>query len=338
MRINLLQAASFAGIALEGVSREYPNKPDHTLFSSGDARTPRDLHPAFFGCYDWHSAVHSHWMLARLMRLFPKLSQANAIAAVLADHFSARNIESELAYASHPDRATFERPYGWAWMFRLVQELSEWADPQSVQWTTRLRPFAELFAGRLIAFLPRQRYPIRAGVHSNTAFALGFAWDYAKAAGNAELASAVEKTAQRFFGNDRDVPARWEPNGNDFFSPSLIEADLMRRLLEPRHFARWLEGFLPGLATGQPANLLEPAVVSDRSDAQGVHLDGLNLSRAWCLRAVADTLDSGDARQSILLGSADAHLKAGLAHVASGDFLGQHWLGTFAVYALTSRS
>ena len=335
-RLTKSNASIFARIALDGVIREYPNKPEHLFNSRADARTPRQLHPAFYGCYDWHSAVHSHWMLLRILRMFPGLPESAEINAVLNTHFSGKNIAAELDYIQQPGRTSFERPYGWAWMFKLVQEIAESNDPDLMRWLPQLKPLADVFAARMIAYLPLQHHAIRTGVHSNTAFALGFAWDYAKANGNAKLAATVETSAQRLYGSDRDAPARWEPSGNDFFSPSLIEADLMRRLLNPQHFARWLEGFLPGLATGQPQNLLTPTVVSDRKDPQGVHLDGLNISRAWCMHGIANVLHSLDSRQAILRDGANAHLEAGISRAVSGDFLGEHWLGTFAVFALTS--
>ncbi len=325
-------AASFARLALAGIEREFPNKPEHVFNSAHDAHTPRELHPAFYGCYDWHSSVHTHWLLARLLHRFPDLAPAQAMRDVLERHFSAASLAQEFAYAEGDNRSAFERPYGWAWYFRLVEETS--GDPAMREWTARLRPLADLFSSRLQAWLDRQRYPIRTGVHSNTAFALACAWDYSGICADAPLRQAVEAAAVRFFQADRDAPARWEPNGNDFLSPSLAEADLMRRIMNGAHFARWLESFLPGIATAQPAVLFEPVTATDPRDGQGVHLDGLNLSRAWCLRGIAQALEAGDPRRSILLASAAAHLEAGLAQVESGDFLGEHWLATFAVNAL----
>jgi hypothetical protein len=329
-------AATLAQLALAGVEREFPNKPEHVLFSGSDAHTPRELHPAFYGCYDWHSAVHSHWLLVRVARLFPALHDVSRIRAVLASHLTQKKIAAEIAYVLAPGRESFERPYGWAWLFKLVQELREWQDADAVLWLSHLDPLAQILASRFADHLSRQHYPVRSGVHSNTAFAMGMAWDYGAAAGGGDLLAALEEAARRFFAADRDAPARWEPNGNDFLSPCLVEAGLMRRVMQGIHYARWLEGFLPGLATVQPANLLTPVSVSDRGDAQGVHLDGLNLSRAWCLRTMAHALAVKDARRPILIDSAGQHLRAGLRHVQSGDFLGEHWLGSFALLASTS--
>lgn len=327
-------------MALAGVTREYPHKPEHVLNSATDARTPRALHPAFYGCYDWHSSVHSHWMLARLLRLYPALAETAAIHAVFEAHFTTSALEAELAYLHQPSRRSFERPYGWAWFFKLVVEVAALRDLHSAaaHWHARLAPIAEVFALRLIDHLPRQTYPIRAGVHTNTAFALGFAWDSARTGGDADLQQAIASAALRFYRNDRDGPARYEPGGNDFLSPCLIEADLMARVLEPIEFAGWLSGFLPELIDGTSHGLLKPAIVSDRADPQGVHLDGLNLSRAWCLAAITERLPAGDARRSHLAAAAGAHLGAGLAHVTNGDFLAEHWLGSFAVYALTQTT
>lgn len=334
-------ASRLAQMALAGVTREYPHKPEHLLNAATDLRTPRALHPAFYGCYDWHSAVHSHWMLARLLRAVPALPEAAAILAVFDAHFGAAALAAELDYLHAPNRSGFERPYGWAWFFRLTTEVAalEVAALGGVDdapaWHARLQAIADVFAARLIDHLPRQTYPIRAGTHGNTAFALGFAWDYARASGHEVLAYAIRDAARRLYDTDRDGPALYEPGGNDFLSPCLIEADLLTRFHDPAGFARWLTRFLPGFIGGAAARLLLPARVSDRADAQGVHLDGLNLSRAWCLKAIADHLPPGEPRRAALHAAARTHLQAGLAHVSSGDFLAEHWLGSFAVYALT---
>ncbi len=338
MQLDLTLASRLAQMALAGVTREYPHKPEHVLNCAADARTPRALHPAFYGCYDWHSAVHSHWMLARLLRAVPALPESAAIVALFDAHFSAHALAAELAYLHEPNRVAFERPYGWAWFFKLVSELAALSDlEQARTWRKRLQPIADLFAARLIDHLPRQTYAIRAGTHGNTAFAMGFAWDYARAGGHTALADAIRGAALRLYDADRDGPANYEPAGNDFLSPCLIEADLLTRLHDPAGFARWLGRFMPGFIGGVAARLLDPAKVSDRADAQGVHLDGLNLSRAWCLRAIADHLPPGEPRRATLQVAARTHLQAGLAHVASGDFLAEHWLGSFAVYALTDE-
>lgn len=338
MPLEVPLASRLAQMALAGVTREYPHKPEHVLNSAADMRTPRALHPAFYGCYDWHSAIHSHWMLARLLRALPALPEAAAIRALFDAHFSADALAAELDYLHEPNRIAFERPYGWAWFFKLTSEIAALCEVRDAPaWHTRLQAIAEVFAARLIDHLPRQAYAIRAGTHGNTAFALGFAWDYARASGHADLADAIRSAALRLYDADRDGPANYEPGGNDFLSPCLIEADLLTRLHDPAGFARWLTRFLPGFIGGAAARLLDPARVSDRADAQGVHLDGLNLSRAWCFRSIADHLPQGEPRRAALHAAARTHLQAGLAHVSSGDFLGEHWLGSFAVYALTEE-
>ncbi len=338
MQIDVTLASRLAQMALAGVAREYPHKPEHVLNAAADVRTPRALHPAFYGCYDWHSAVHSHWMLARLLRAVPALPEAAAIHAVFDAHFSAAALAAELAYLHEAGRTAFERPYGWAWFFRLTTEVAGLSGVGGAPaWHARLQAIADVFAARLIEHLPRQTYPIRAGTHGNTAFALGFAWDYARASSRDDLVDAVRAAALRLYDADRDGPALYEPGGNDFLSPCLIEADLLTRLHDPSGFARWLTRFLPGFIGGAAARLLLPAHVSDRADAQGVHLDGLNLSRAWCLQAIADHLPPGEPRCAALHAAARTHLQAGLAHVGSGDFLAEHWLGSFAVYALTQE-
>ncbi len=335
LTLTLDTASRLAGVALAGIGREYPHKPEHVFNTSADARTPRDLHPAFYGCYDWHSSIHSHWLLARLAARHPGLPEAGAIDAVFEAHFTVAALAAEHAYLLQPNRASFERPYGWAWLFKLCDELAVWNHPSAASWRQRLAPIARLFGDRLIDFLPRQTYPVRAGTHANTAFALGFALDHARAANHPALARSARDAALRFYESDRDGPANYEPGGNDFLSPCLIEADLMARLLAPPDFGRWLTRFLPGFVGGPAARLLIPAQVSDRADPQGVHLDGLNLSRAWCLAAIERALPPADQRREVLRKAAGLHLQAGLAHVDSGDFLAEHWLGSFAAYALT---
>ncbi len=241
----------------------------------------------------------------------------------------------EVAYLDQPNRASFERTYGWAWLLKLAEELQGWEDPDGRRWAQALRPLADAMVQQYLAFMPKQDYPIRRGVHPNTAFAIAFALDYAMAAGEPELEHLMRERAGTYFARDRDYPARWEPDGDDFFSRSLMEADLMRRLMEPDAFAQWIRAFLPGLERGEPASLLEPARVSDRSDPKIVHLDGLNLSRAWCMRGIAAALPDGDPLRPVLLRSAARHAEATLPHISSGNYEGEHWLATFAVYMLT---
>jgi hypothetical protein len=328
------RAAAFAKLALKGVRKEYPNKPEHVLGGPADVKGPKALHPAFYGCYDWHSAVHGHWMLARLARRFPDLPEAAEARRALADHLTADNLAAEAAYFARPESRSFERPYGWAWLLKLAEELHGWDDPAAKEWSRNLRPLADAIAARYLDYFPKQTYPIRTGVHPNTAFGLTFAHDYAKAIGHPRLKALVESRAKAYFGADADVPAGWEPGGADFFSPALTEADLMRRVLPPAEFPAWFRKFLPGAARGEPKALFTPAVVTDRTDPQLVHLDGLNLSRAWGLKGAAAALPADDPARPVLLESAARHAGAGLSHVASGDYAGEHWLASFAVYLL----
>jgi hypothetical protein len=331
------QASAFARLALKGLTREYPNKPEHVMAGPDDVKGPRALHPAFYGSYDWHSSVHGHWMLARLLRLFPDLPEAKKIRAVLGANLTAENLKAEADYFARKESRPFERPYGWAWLLKLADELKGWDDPDAQAWSRNLRPLADAVVTRYLEFFPKQTYPIRTGVHPNTAFGFAFAHDYARAAGDPRLKELVEERARAYFAADEGAPVVWEPSGADFLSPSLVEADLMRRVLPPAEFRIWFGRFLPGAAGGEPKALFTPATVSDRTDPQLVHLDGLNLSRAWCMRRVAGALPAGDPAREALEKSAARHAEAGLGHVASGDYAGEHWLASFAVYLLTER-
>lgn len=328
-------ASVFAGLALGGITREYPNKLDHVMNGPAEVASPSELHPVFYGSYDWHSCVHGHWMLVRLLKRFPDLPEAPTIRQTLNELMTVEGVAAEVAYMDAPNRASFERTYGWAWLLKLAEELRGWDDEDGRRWARTLQPLADAMADRYMDFLPRQDYPIRRGVHPNTAFGIAFALDYARAVEDAALEELLLERAMTYFGQDEDYPARWEPDGDDFFSRSLVEADLMRRVLAPTAFADWLKAFLPGLAQGRPPSLLTPAEVSDRSDPKIVHLDGLNLSRAWCMRLVAEALPEGDPRRPVLMDSAARHARATLPHIANGNYEGEHWLGTFAVYMLT---
>ena len=334
--LDTTQASGFARLVLKGIQREYPNKPDHVLNEVSDARTPKSLHPAFYGCFDWHSSVHGHWLLVRLLRRFPDLTERQKVRAVLQEHLTEENIKAEVAYFGQPNRQSFERTYGWAWLLKLAEELHGWDDADGRQWSQNLRPLVEVIVRRYRDFLPKQTYPIRTGVHPNTAFGLTFALDYARALDDRPLRELVEERSRTYFAKDVDYPAAWEPGGEDFFSPALMEADLMRRVLAPAEFRTWFVRFLPRLAQGEPKGLLAPATVSDRSDPKIVHLDGLNLSRAWCLRSIAAALPADDPARKVLVEAAAAHAAASLQHVASGDYAGEHWLATFAVYLLAT--
>ena len=330
-------AASFAQVALANVVREYPNKPDHVQCGPDDVRSTRSLHPAFYGSFDWHSCVHMHWLLARVRRLFPGLPQQDAIVAIFDRHLAPANIGQECAYLERPESRSFERTYGWAWLLELAHELGRAKDTAAQRWAAALAPLADAIVRRYLAYLPLQRYPLRAGLHANSAFGLLFALDYGRAANESALEALCMDAARRWFGDDRNAPAAWEPSGADFLSPALIEADLMRRVLAPRAFSDWLGGFLPELAHRQPAALFTPAVVDDRSDPFLVHLDGLNLSRAWSFRGIAASLPADDPRHPALRKAAEEHLAAGLAGLASGQYVGEHWLAAFATLALTGQ-
>ena len=312
-------AEKFARIALGHVRREFPNKLDHVLEDGADAGTPRALHPIFYGSFDWHSCVHGYWMLARLLRLFPDFDSAGDIVMLFDDAFIEDKVADEVAYLTRLTAGGFERPYGWAWALMLSAELGREGDKS---WARTFKPLEDAFVGRFFDYLPKLTYPIRAGTHGNTAFALVLADEYARAAGNEPLRRLFADRARRWFGNDRNAPA-WEPSGDDFLSPTLIEALCMKRLLPADEFAPWFAAFLPDLAKREPAILFAPATVSDRSDGKIAHLDGVNLSRAWCMRALG--ADFGDAPER--------HIESALGHVA-GEYAGEHWLASFAVLAL----
>ncbi|MCJ2066262.1 DUF2891 domain-containing protein [Methylobacterium sp. J-088] len=323
-------AARFAGIALGHVTQEYPNKPGHVLDGPEDAHTPAALHPVFYGSYDWHSCVHGTWLLARVLRLFPDGTQAGAIRAHFDAQLTPDKVAGECAYLGRPTARGFERPYGWAWLLKLADELARLAEPR---WAEALAPLAGIVVRRFQDFLPLAAYPVRVGTHFNTAFALRLAADYAEGAGDAALRALLLHKAERWYGADEACPAWGEPGGGDFLSSALIEAECMRRLLPPERFGPWFDRFLPDLAVGRPVTLFRLAAVTDRSDGKIAHLDGLNLSRAWCFRALASALASEDRRRPVLIAAAEAHLAAGLPHVA-GDYMGEHWLATFALLAL----
>jgi len=325
----LAGAERLAECALAVVRRRYPHKLDHLIFDEHDHPLPQDIHPVFSGCYDWHSSVHMHWSLLRLRALVPALRAG--IDAQFDAHFTADRVARERAYAATPGRGSFERPYGWAWLVKLQSELDAQAgsDPQVASWARALRPFSDEVAQRFIAFLGRSHYPVRVGMHANSAFAMLLGWDAARQRDDAALRDAIARAAQAWFGDDRAYPAGYEPSGADFLSPGLCEALLMRRVLGAR-FADWWGGFAPTAA--ELLRWLTPAVVSDRSDPQLVHLDGLNLSRAWCLRALAGDLPEplGERFQR----AAAAHWASAWPHVTGGDFAATHWLVSFALLSL----
>ena len=328
-------ASRFAALALKCLHQEYPNHISHTLDSDADARPPHELSPAFFGCYDWHSDVHGHWLLVRLVRKFPDAPFASVARAELARSLTSQNIAGEVAYLQRDGRASFERPYGLAWLLQLAAELRSWNDPQAQQWASNLRPLETAAASRLKRWLPDLHYPIRIGEHDQTAFSFGLTWDWAGVAGDAEMRRLLTDAAQRFYLPDRNCPLNYEPSGQDFLSPCLAEADFMRRVLDRAAFGRWLASFLPGIPRNARAPWLQPAVVTNRSDPKLAHIDGLNLSRAWMLGGIAKGLGARDRRVPALLAAAARHRDAALPEVTGEHYEGGHWLGTFAVYLVT---
>jgi hypothetical protein len=333
LALDEAKASRFAKLAMACIGREYPNKPDHVLGSDGDARPPRELHPAFYGCYDWHSSVHGHWMLARLLGLFPNMPEADQILAILDGNLSKDAIKAELAYLDSRENRAFERPYGWAWLLKLSAELETSGHPRAKAWAEATRPLAKEIARRFMDYLPRLTYPSRTGVHSNTAYSVSLALDYARGVLDAEFEGLLLASAKRYFSADRAAPLHFEPSGEDFISPSLEEAALMAKVMGDDDFQKWLRGFLPGLKR----LAISPAVVSDRSDPRIAHLDGLNMSRARNLYTLMDYLPAREAGAAGLMDLADAHARAGLPFVASGNYEGEHWLATFAVHMLEAR-
>ncbi len=334
--LTAAEAGRFAALALACVHREYPNKIAHVLTGPEDARPPHELTPAFFGCFDWHSAVHGHWVLARLARRFPDAPFAARARAALARSLTPEHIAGELAYIGAAQRGGFERPYGLAWLLQLAAELREWDDPQARAWSATLEPLERLAAARLTEWLPRLSAPIRVGEHSQTAFAMGLALDWADAR-DPSAAALLRRQAARMYGSDRGCNLNFEPSGHDFLSPCLAAADLMRRVLPPPAFAGWLRAALPGIPGDGDAAWLTPERPSDRSDGKLVHLDGLNLSRAWMLAGVAAGLPPDDPRQTSLRAAMTTHRAAGLEAVTDEHYAGGHWLGSFAVYLTTER-
>lgn len=331
--LNTKSAVEFSKLALKCIQKEFPNKLDHVMNDETEVKAPSVLHPAFYGCFDWHSSVHGHWMLVRLLKLFPEMDNTGIIRKALNENLSKENISIEVAYLDQPNRKSFERTYGWAWLLKLSEELLSWNDPQAKIWSANLKPLTEALVQRYTDFLPKQNYPIRTGVHPNTAFGISFALDYARAVKNYQLESLLTERGTTYYFADRDYDAKWEPGGEDFFSPALMEADLMRRILEPKHFADWFKKFLPDIEKSE--NLLEPAHVTDRTDPKLVHLDGLNLTRAWCMFGIAGSLNGSDPLRKILRASAIKHARAGLEYITSGNYEGEHWLASFAVYMLS---
>lgn len=321
-------ASQFARIALGHVSREYPNKMDHVLDGPPDLRGPRDLHPIYFGSFDWHSCVHGYWTLATVLRLHPDIPEAGAIRALFDDGFTSGKVAAERAYLDRPSARGFERPYGWAWLLQLQAELVR----HDASWARNHQPLADAFEARFRAFLPIAAYPIRTGVHSSTAFALRLAWDYPSP--DAGFRRLITERALSWYGGDRDAQA-WEPSLDDFLSPTLMTAALMSRLADRPAFTEWFTRYLPNAVRQSPATLFTPAVSPDRTDGKMAHLDGVNLSRAWCWREIAGALVEDHLVRAVAEDTARIHLAASLPHVAD-DYMGEHWLTSFALLALTA--
>jgi hypothetical protein len=342
-KFDAVTAERFAKLALACVGKEYPNKISHVLNSDADVAPPHKLTPAFCGCYDWHSSVHGHWLLVRLVRAFPDASFAGAAREALKKSLTADNLKQEAAYIRGTGRASCERPYGLVWLLQLCAELREWDDPQAKEMLANLRPLEDAAVERLKTWLPKLSHPVRIGEHDQTAFGLGLILDYARGKGDEALAKLAADSARKFFLADKNCPLAYEPSGEDFLSPSLGEADVMRRVLSPNEFAKWLSEFMPQIpqtprqSEAATADWLPVAVSPDPSDPKLAHLDGLNLSRAWMLEGIMSILPADDPRLPALRAAAEAHRRAGLAAVTGEHYEGGHWLGSFAVYLTTQR-
>jgi len=329
-QLNDEQVVAFARLALKGMDTEFPNKPSNTMAGPESVQSPKAMHPAFYGCFDWHSSVHGHWMLVRLLKQYPNNSVAKEIRQNLNAHLTKSNLKAEADYFAKAHNKSFERMYGWAWYFRLIAECETFEDDDAKRWRENLKPLEEILVQRTLDYLPKLSFPIRTGVHPNTAFALGQALDYARIVENQKLEDLIRKRSRDYYLGDKDYPLHYEPSGQDFFSAGLNEADLMRRVLKKDEFRDWFSAFLPKLAKDQQG--LKPVEVSDVTDGKIVHLAGLDLSRAWCLEGIAIILDDSDPRKAIILESARENAKVGAGYVFSGSYEGEHWLATFAIY------
>src|SRR5450830_997431 len=332
MQLNIELAAAYTEMPLTYLRQEYPNHIMHVLNNADDVLSPRALHPVFYGCYDWHSAVHGYWLLLRCARLYPTLPTQDKITAIFEEHFTAAFMAQETAYFQVGGRASFERPYGFGWILGLAQELAASPHPRAAAWHAAMQPLTMEIRQRLLDYLGKLTYPIRVGTHYNTAFALTLALDYARAAGDDELSSTITQAALRYYVADQDYPAHYEPGGDEYLSAALTEAMLMSKVLEGEVFVNWFEHFLPQLA--QVTSLMQPAQVSDRTDPKIAHLDGLNLSRAWCMQDIASRLPAVHHAQMTLASAAQRHLQASIEHVVGSHYSGGHWLASFALLAL----
>jgi Protein of unknown function (DUF2891) len=329
MVLTTTGASHFAKLPLRCADKEFPYKTGITFSDSSLLTAPKNYHPAFFGCFDWHSSVHGHWMLVRLLKLFPHITEAATIRQLFNNHLTVENIRKELQLFKSKENKGFERTYGWAWLLQLQNELLSWGDADAKKWAVALQPLATELSGLTIAYLNKLVYPIRVGEHSNLAFGLSMMHDYAITQKDSALSRSIKNAAMRFYFADKNCPLGWEPGGSDFLSPCLEEADLMRKVLPQKQYAVWLKKFMPQLFDSKFK--MEPGKVKDRTDGKLVHLDGLNLSRAWCLKGIAKSINNKH-----LLEIANEHLQAALPQVATGNYEGEHWLASFAVYALTN--
>ncbi|MBT8061616.1 MAG: DUF2891 domain-containing protein [Xanthomonadales bacterium] len=327
----------FAGLALDCIHQEYPNKISHVMAGDQDVGPPRKLTPVFYGCFDWHSSVHGHWLLVRLLRLYPEGEFAERAGEALDVSFQADKVAVEVDYARHPQRASFERPYGIAWLLQLMTELREWDDPRAQRWQEILQPLESVYVEKTREWLGKLAYPIRIGEHAQTAFAFALFLDWSKASANSEFAKLVSERSMAFYSGDLVCPLDYEPGGQDFLSPCLAEADLMRRVMDPQRYAQWLTVFMPRIPLDGSAGWIPLAKITDRTDGKLAHLDGLHLSRAWALEGMVAGLPEGDPRIPSLKAAAVMHAEAGLASVTGEHYEGGHWLGSFATYLVTAR-
>jgi hypothetical protein len=329
------EAAGYTRLAMDNIAREFPSYISTVMTAPGDfPYRPKERTPVFFGSFDWHSCVEMHWVLVRLLRIAPDAVPASEIRTVLDAQFTAEGLQAEAAFMATEHGARIERPYGWGWALTLMDELSSWDDPDARRWAAAMEPLAEVLTGNFLAWLPVATYPLRSGLHSNSSFGMSRALSYARRladGGRPELADAITDAARRWYSGDAGYPGGWEPSGHDFLSPALTEAELLARLLPQPEFAIWLTAFLPGIADGSPSSLFTPVVVSDPSDGHIAHLHGLNLSRAWCWRRLAETLAPADPRTPVCADAARRHADASLPHVVGGDYMVEHWLAAYAV-------
>lgn len=330
--------ARFLNLALDCVAREYPNKISHVLNSVADVQAPSTLHPAFYGCFDWHSAVHGHWLLVRLLRSMEDGELSQTVTLALDANLTPENITGEITYFEGSGAGSFERPYGLAWLLQLGVELREWDDPRAQRWQAALEPLEQVVAQRYKDWLPNLSYPIRIGTHNQSAFGFALALDWARTTGDVELEALLVETIERFHAGDENCPIGYEPSGEDFLSPCLMEADLMRRVMPGDEYANWLGDFLPDIPSDGSGDWLAPGLVLDPTDGKLVHLDGVNLSRAWNLEAIASALPEGDVRIASLMAAHDIHTAVGTASVNGDDYAGGHWLASFATYLVTQRA